>query len=71
MPTAEVPDVVGFDVVDACDMVRRAGLVPSGPDGAPAPSEGVVMGQTPEAAVVHTVGEAVVLQTQPGNLAPE
>lgn len=70
-PVTEVPDIVGFDVVDACSMVRSAGLVPSGKDNASEPSTGVVMSQTPRASTVTTVGETVFLETEAGNLAPE
>jgi beta-lactam-binding protein with PASTA domain len=71
VPAAEVPDVVGFDAVDACEMVRTAGLVPYGDDYAPAPSTGVIMAQTPGAGLTATVGEAVVLRTDSGDLAPD
>jgi beta-lactam-binding protein with PASTA domain len=71
VPAAEVPDVVGFDAADACEMVRAAGLVPCGDEDTPAPSTGVVMAQTPGAGVTATVGEAVVLRTDSGDLAPD
>lgn len=70
-PTAEVPDVVGFDAIDACALVRRAGLVPYGSGETPAPGTGVVMTQTPQAADVATVGAPVYLEVDPGNLAPD
>jgi beta-lactam-binding protein with PASTA domain len=71
VPAAEVPDVVGFDAADACEMVRTAGLVPYGQEHAPAPESGVIMAQTPGAGRTATVGEAVVLQTDAGDLAPD
>ena len=71
MPVAEVPDVVSFDAIDACALVRQAGLVPRGPDGTDAPTSGVVLAQTPEAAHGATVGDGVVLQVDSGNLAPD
>lgn len=69
-PAAEVPDVVGFDAADACQMVRTAGLVPYGPDDTTPPSVGVILEQTPPPGTDATVGQAVILHTEKGNLAP-
>lgn len=62
----EVPDVVGLGAEDACDIVRRAGLVPRGPEGEPAPQPGVVVAQAPVAGAGSTRGDEVVLWTQLG-----
>lgn len=71
LPTAAVPDLVSLDAVDACQLVRQAGLVPCGPEEAPAPETGVVLGQEPAAGTASTVGASVVLHTDPGRLAPD
>ncbi len=63
--------MVGFDAADACEMVRAAGLIPYGQEYAPAPESGVIMAQAPGAGRVATVGEAVLLQTDAGDLAPD
>ncbi|WP_253854581.1 PASTA domain-containing protein [Prauserella alba] len=65
-PVTEVPDVVGLGAEDACDIVRRAGLVPVGPDGAPAPGTGVVSAQRPIGAAGAEEGAKVALWTHPG-----
>lgn len=62
----EVPDVVGLGAEDACDIVRRAGLVPRGPDGEPEPTPGVVVAQAPVASAGAEQGSEVVLWTQLG-----
>ncbi|WP_213935271.1 PASTA domain-containing protein [Rhodococcus sp. B50] len=63
-PVLEVPDVVGFDADDACAMVRGAGLVPTGPDGAAAPSSGVIVAQRPIGAAGSEQGAEVILWSQ-------
>lgn len=70
-PVTEVPDVVGLGAEDACDIVRRAGLVPVGPDGAEAPSNGVVSAQRPIGAAGAEEGAKVALWTHPGRDAAE
>ncbi|WP_157183078.1 PASTA domain-containing protein [Sciscionella marina] len=70
-PAAEVPDAVGFDAADACETVRTARLVPYGRDYTAAPAVGVVLKQTLAAGTDVTVGQAVSLHTEAGNLAPE
>lgn len=60
----QVPDVVGFDAVDACEMVRAAGLVPYGPQFEPAPATGVIVAQEPEPATGVEPAAAVVLWTE-------
>lgn len=70
-PSAATPDVVGLDAVDACAMVRRAGLVPYQPGYASEPTTGVVLDQAPAAATVTTVGDPVFLDTDPGSRAPD
>ena len=60
----EVPDVVGLGAQDACEIVRRAGLVPRGPDGEP--EHGVVVRQAPIAYAGAEEGDEVVLWTQLG-----
>lgn len=59
----EVPDVVGLDADDACDIVGRASLVPYGPDYEPAPTTGVVTTQRPVAAAEQKQGAPVFLWT--------
>ncbi|NIJ11833.1 beta-lactam-binding protein with PASTA domain [Saccharomonospora amisosensis] len=65
-PVTEVPDVVGLGAEDACDIVRRAGLIPVGPDGAGAPASGVVTAQRPVGTAGAEEGAEVVLWTHPG-----
>ncbi|KAA9156444.1 PASTA domain-containing protein [Amycolatopsis acidicola] len=65
-PVTEVPDVIGLGTEDACDIVRRAGLVPRGPDGEASPQPGVVVAQAPVAGAGATRGGEVVLWTQLG-----
>ena len=65
-PVVEVPDVVGLGADDACAIVRRAGLVPAGPEGMPAPAEGVVVAQAPIGTAGAEEGTTVVLITQHG-----
>ncbi|PRX45933.1 hypothetical protein B0I33_10879 [Prauserella shujinwangii] len=62
----EVPDVVGLGAEDACEIVRRAGLVPFGPEGADAPTSGVVTGQRPVGAAGAEEGAPVYLWTNRG-----
>lgn len=57
----EVPDVVGLGAVDACAIVRAAGLVPAGPDSTEAPTTGVVTAQRPIGAAGAEEGTTVVL----------
>ncbi|HJQ44779.1 MAG TPA: PASTA domain-containing protein [Amycolatopsis sp.] len=65
-PVTEVPDVVGLGSEDACEIVRRAGLVPRGPEGEPEPGGGVVVAQAPVAAAGAEEGSNVILWTQLG-----
>ncbi|TNC20050.1 PASTA domain-containing protein [Amycolatopsis alkalitolerans] len=65
-PVTEVPDVVGLGAEDACEIVRRAGLVPRGPEGEPEPASGVVVAQAPIATAGAEQGSDVVLWTQLG-----
>lgn len=65
-PVTEVPDVVGLGAEDACEIVRRAGLVPRGPEGEPEPGSGVVVAQAPIAPAGAEQGSEVVLWTQLG-----
>ncbi len=65
-PVTEVPDVVGLGAQDACDIVRRAGLVPRGPEGEPEPASGIVVAQAPIATAGAEEGDEVVLWTQLG-----
>jgi beta-lactam-binding protein with PASTA domain len=65
-PVTEVPDVVGLGTEDACDIVRRARLVPRGPDGEAEPAAGVVVAQAPIAAAGAEEGSEVILWAQPG-----
>lgn len=65
-PVTEVPDVVGLSAEDACDIVRRAGLVPVGPDGDDSTLSGVVTAQRPIGTAGAEEGAEVVLWTHPG-----
>ncbi|GAB2977856.1 PASTA domain-containing protein [Amycolatopsis acidiphila] len=65
-PVTEVPDVVGLGAEDACDIVRRAGLVPRGPEGEAEPAPGIVVAQAPIAPAGAEQGSEVVLWTQLG-----
>jgi beta-lactam-binding protein with PASTA domain len=65
-PVTEVPDVVGLGAEDACEIVRRAGLVPRGPEGESEPASGVVVAQAPIAPAGAEQGSEVVLWTQLG-----
>ncbi|HKS47983.1 MAG TPA: PASTA domain-containing protein [Amycolatopsis sp.] len=65
-PVTEVPDVVGLGVEDACEIVRRSGLVPRGPDGVDEPGPGTVVAQAPVAPAGAEQGSNVVLWTQLG-----
>lgn len=74
-PRTEVPDVVGLEADDACDIVRRGGLVPYGPNYETAPDTGVVTAQRPVAAAEGDQGTPVFLWTTdttspPASLAP-
>jgi hypothetical protein len=69
-PVTEVPDVVGLGTEDACDIVRRAKLVPTGPDGDGMPTSGVVTAQRPVGAAGAEEGTQVVLWTHPGRDSP-
>lgn len=62
----EVPDVVGLGAEDACEIVRRAGLVPRGPEGEAEPATGVVVAQAPISPAGAEQGSDVVLWTQLG-----
>ncbi|NKQ55430.1 hypothetical protein HFP15_21335 [Amycolatopsis sp. K13G38] len=61
-----MPDVIGLGAENACDIVRRAGLVPCGPEGEPEPVTGVVVAQAPVATAGAEQGSEVVLWTQLG-----
>lgn len=65
-PVTEVPDVVGLGADDACEIVRSAGLVPVGPDGADEPTTGIVTAQRPVGTAGAEEGDQVVLWTHPG-----
>jgi beta-lactam-binding protein with PASTA domain len=65
-PLTEVPDVVGLGSEDACEVLRRAKLVPRGPEGASTPGPGVVVAQAPVAPAGAEEGSNVVLWTQLG-----
>ncbi|MEU6643068.1 PASTA domain-containing protein [Saccharomonospora sp. NPDC046836] len=65
-PVTEVPDVVGLGAQDACSIVRGAGLVPVGPDGADEPTSGVVTAQRPVGTAGAEKGTEVVLWTHMG-----
>lgn len=69
--TVEVPDVVGFDVTDACDMVRVAELVPCGPELGPVPTAGTVVAQDPAAGTGTEPDKPVALWTQGPRTADE
>ncbi|MGH3451473.1 MAG: PASTA domain-containing protein [Haloechinothrix sp.] len=56
--------MVGFGAEDACEIVRAAGLVPSGPDFTEAPATGVVIAQRPIGAAGAEEGNLVFLWTQ-------
>ncbi|TWE28913.1 hypothetical protein FHX69_1581 [Prauserella muralis] len=58
--------MVGLGAEDACEIVRRAGLVPVGPDGADEPTTGVVTAQRPVGTAGAEEGAEVVLWTHPG-----
>ncbi len=62
----EVPDVVGLGAEDACEIIRRAGLEPFGPDGVAAPTSGIVTEQRPIGAAGAEEGAPVFLWTHPG-----
>lgn len=70
-PVTEVPDVVGFDAEDACAMIKRAGLVPSGPDEAAAPNSGVVTAQRPVGNAGAEKGSTVVVWAHGGRHSAE
>lgn len=58
--------MVGLGAEDACTIVRRAGLVPVGPEGADEPTTGVVTAQRPIGTAGAEEGAEVVLWTHPG-----
>lgn len=64
-PVTEVPDVVGLGADDACEIVRRAHLVPFGPEGTAAPTSGVVTEQRPIGSAGAEEGAPVYLWTHP------
>ncbi|MDV6014658.1 PASTA domain-containing protein [Haloechinothrix sp. LS1_15] len=66
-----MPDVVGLDAEEACAIVRAAGLVPYGPEYAPAPTSGTVIGQAPIATAGAERGAAVFLWAGRGGHAEE
>lgn len=59
----EVPDVVGLDADDACAIIRRASLVPYGPNYEVAPTTGVVTAQRPTASTEEKQEAPVFLWT--------
>ncbi|MQA07724.1 MAG: PASTA domain-containing protein [Pseudonocardiaceae bacterium] len=63
-PVTEVPDVVGLNAGDACDIVRAAGLVPYGPEYAAEPTSGTVTEQRPVGTAGAEEGTAVFLWTR-------
>jgi beta-lactam-binding protein with PASTA domain len=65
-PVTEVPDVVGLGTEDACEILRRARLVPRGPEGEAEPGPGVVVAQAPVAPAGAEEGSDVILWTQLG-----
>ncbi len=65
-PVTEVPDVVGLGADDACDIVRRAGLIPVAPGGTELPMSGIVTAQRPVGAAGAVEGAEVVLWINPG-----
>lgn len=65
----DVPDVVGFDVSDACEMLWAAELVPYGPEMAPAPTTGTVVAQEPAAGASAEPAKPVMLWTHGMNAA--
>ncbi len=70
-PVTEVPDVVGLAPDDACEIVRRAGLVPVPPDGVDElPMSGIVTTQRPVGAAGAVEGAEVVLWVHPGKESP-
>lgn len=62
----EVPDVVGLGAQDACAIVRRAKLVPRGPEGDDEPASGIVVAQAPIGSAGAEEGSQVTLWTQLG-----
>lgn len=62
----EVPDVIGLDADDASAIVRRAGLVPFGPEYTAEPTSGVVTAQRPIGTAGSERGAAVFLWTEGG-----
>lgn len=65
----QVPDVVGFDADDACEMIRAAGLRPRGPGDTDPPTGGSVVDQEPVAAASVLSGSVVVVRTHGGGMA--
>lgn len=70
-PVTEVPDVVGFDAEDACTMIKRAGLVPVGPEETNAPQDGVVTAQRPIGHAGAEKGSSVVVWAHGGKRSAE
>ena len=58
--------MVGLGAEDACQILRRARLVPRGPEGEGEPGSGVVVAQAPVAPAGAEEGSNVVLWTQLG-----
>lgn len=69
-PVTEVPDVVGLSAEDACEIIRRAGLVPVGPEGTERPRSGVIALQRPIGNAGAEQGAEVALWTHPGKDTP-
>lgn len=65
-PVTEVPEVTGLGAMDACEIIRAAGLEPFGPDHAPPPTSGVVTEQRPIGAAGAERGSPVFLWTHGG-----
>jgi beta-lactam-binding protein with PASTA domain len=62
----EVPDVVGLGAMDACEIVRAAGLVPAAPESTAEPESGVVTAQRPIGNAGAEEGTTVFLWTHGG-----
>lgn len=58
--------MVGLGAQDACEIVRRAHLVPRGPEGDTEPGSGIVVAQAPVGAAGAEEGSEVRLWTQLG-----
>jgi beta-lactam-binding protein with PASTA domain len=61
-----VPDTIGLDATAACESVRAAGLIPSGPLDEAQPAGGTVVEQTPQPGATVPADSTVVLRIHPG-----